>query len=161
MRDNCLNASSLSYSTPVAPYMCCQVVIVPRPQEANILHNLQWQKVAGAAPHAIDVLRSIAPVDLPESYYSLLLFSNGGQGPLAVQPLWFCLYPAEEAAKTQLDGTFREFFEGLFVIGSSGGGEALAFDLRESEPYPVVAFDMANANLSESVTPLLRLSKPF
>ncbi len=119
-----------------------------------MLHGRQWQKVVGAAPHAIDALKSIAPVDLPESYYSLLAFSNGGEGPLAVQPLWFCLYPAEEAAETERDGTFREFFEGLFVIGSSGGGEALAFDLRGSEPYPVVAFDMANTNLSESLTPV-------
>ncbi|WP_313557340.1 SMI1/KNR4 family protein [Agrobacterium cavarae] len=119
-----------------------------------MLNRFQWQKVAGAAPHAIDALKSVAPVDLPESYYSLLSFSNGGEGPLAVQPLWFRLYPAEEATKIEMDGTFREFFERFFVIGSSGGGEALAFDLRGSEPYPVVAFDMVNTDLSESVTPV-------
>lgn len=116
-----------------------------------MLQGREWHKVDGASSDAIAALKSIAPVDLPESYYSLLSFSNGGEGPLAVQPLWFCLYPAEEAAQIEGDRVFREFFEGLFVIGGNGGGEAFAFDLRETEPYPLVAFDMTNINLSESV----------
>ena len=40
------------------------------------------------------------------------------------------------------------------MIGGNGGGEAVAFDLRESEPYPLVSFDMANTNLAESVWPI-------
>jgi hypothetical protein len=39
----------------------------------------------------------------------------------------------------------------LFVIGGNGGGEAVALDLRGTEPYPLVAFDMSNVDLSESV----------
>lgn len=49
------------------------------------------------------------------------------------------------------NGTFREFFPELFVIGGNGGGEAIALDLRGTEPYPLVAFDMINIDLSESV----------
>ena len=71
-----------------------------------------------------------------------------------MQPLWFQLYPAEDAAQIEREGSFREFFEKLFVIGGNGGGEAVAFDLRENEPYPVVAFDMTNIDLSESVRPI-------
>lgn len=119
-----------------------------------MLQGREWHKVDGASADAIAALKSVAPVALPESYYALLSFSNGGEGPLAVQPLWFCLYPAEEAAQIERDGIFREFFEGLFVIGGNGGGEALAFDLRETEPYPLVTFDMTNINLSESVRPI-------
>ncbi|KAB0265146.1 SMI1/KNR4 family protein [Microvirga brassicacearum] len=78
-------------------------------------------------------------------------FSNGGEGPLSVQPLWFCLYPAEEVVEIAQAGTFREFFPNLFVIGGSGGGDAVAFDLRASEPYPLVEFDMTNIDLAESV----------
>jgi len=70
---------------------------------------------------------------------------------LSVQPLWFRLYPAEEAAQIEREAIFREFFEGLFVIGGNCDGEAFAFDLRETEPYPLVTFDMTNINLCESV----------
>lgn len=117
----------------------------------RVLEGREWRKAEGASQEAIALLKSVAPVDLPESYFSLLSFSNGGKGPLAVQPLWFCLYPAEEVAQIERDGTFRDFFEKLFVIGGNGGGEAVAFDLRESAPYPLVAFDMTNINLAESV----------
>jgi hypothetical protein len=120
----------------------------------RMLEGREWRNVEGASSDAIAALKAIAPADLPESYYSLLAFSNGGEGPLAVQPLWFQLYPAEEAAQLERGGTFREFFEGLFVIGGNGGGEALAFDLRGSEPYPLVAFDMTNINLAESIRPI-------
>ena len=120
----------------------------------RVLEGREWLKVEGASSEAIALLKSIAPVDLPENYYSLLSFSNGGEGPLAVQPLWFCLYAAEDAAQIERDGTFQEFFEGLFVIGGNGGGEVVAFDLRESEPYPLVTFDMTNVNLPESVQPI-------
>lgn len=120
-----------------------------------MLQGREWHKVDGASPDAIAALKSIASVALPESYYSLLSFSNGGEGPLAVRPFWLCLYAAEEVLQIQRDGTFREFFEGLLVIGGNGGGEAVAFDLRESEqPYPLVAFDMTNIDLSESVLPI-------
>lgn len=117
----------------------------------GVLQDREWRKVEGASAEAIVALKSRAPVHLPESYYSLLSFSNGGEGPLAVQPLWFKLYPAEEAAQIERDGTFSDFFEGLFVIGGNGGGEAVAFDCRGNAPYPVVAFDMTNIDLLESV----------
>lgn len=116
-----------------------------------MLEDREWHKAEGASSAAIAQLRSVAPVDLPESYFSLLSFSNGGEGPLPVQPLWLCLYPAEEATQIELEGTFQEFFEKLFVIGGNGGNEAVAFDLREGEPYPLVTFDTTNINLSESV----------
>ncbi len=120
----------------------------------SVLQNREWHKVEGASANAIAALKSLVPVDLPESYYLLLAFSNGGEGPLAVQPLWLQLYPAEEAAQIQREGTFREVFEGLFVIGGNGGGEAVAFDLRENAPYPVVAFDMTNIDLQQSIRPI-------
>ncbi|HEX4737753.1 MAG TPA: SMI1/KNR4 family protein [Allosphingosinicella sp.] len=111
----------------------------------------EWHRVECASAAAIAQLKAIAPASLPESYFALLSFSNGGEGPLPVQPLWLCLYPAEEVIEIEQAGTFREFFPGLFVIGGNGGGEAVAFDLRESEPYPIVAFDETNIDLPESV----------
>lgn len=130
------------------------VIMLETESGGSVLQNREWHKVDGASADVIAALKSLVPVDLPESYYSLLTFSNGGEGPLAVPPLWFQLYPAEEAAQIERDRTFREFFEGLFVIGGNGGGEAVAFDLRANAPYPVVAFDMTNIDLQESVRPI-------
>ena len=119
-----------------------------------MLEGREWHKAEGASPEAIALLKSFAPVDLPESYFSFLSFSNGGEDPLAVQPFWLCLYPAEEVVEIEKGGVFREFFEKLFVIGGNGGGEAVAFDLRVRERCPLVSFDMTNTNLAESVLPI-------
>ena len=116
-----------------------------------MLKGREWYQVEGASVAAIAQLKAVAPVRLPESYFSLLSFSNGGEGPLAVRPLRLCLYPAEEVAGIEQAGTFREFFPNLFVIGGNGGGAAVAFDLRAGEPYPLVEFDMTNIVLAESV----------
>lgn len=116
-----------------------------------MLEGQEWHKADGASSAALAQLRAVAPAELPESYFSLLTFSNGGEGPLAVQPFWLCLYLAEEVVQIEQDGDFKEFFDSFFVIGGNGGGEAVAFDLRESTPYPLVAFDMTNIDLSESV----------
>jgi hypothetical protein len=116
-----------------------------------LLKGRVWRKAEGASDAAMASLRQAAPAVLPESYYSLLFYSNGGEGPLPVQPLWIVLYPAEEVAEIARQGTFDEFFSGLFVIGGNGGGEAVAFDLRIAEPYPLIFFDMTNIDLAESV----------
>jgi len=116
-----------------------------------MLEGRVWRKAEGASDAAIASLRHAAPAVLPGSYYSLLSYSNGGEGPLPVQPLWIVLYPAEEAAEIARQGAFDEFFSGLFVIGGNGGGEAVAFDLRTAEPHPLIFFDMTNIDLAESV----------
>ena len=94
------------------------------------------------------------PADLPPEYFQLLAFSNGGEGPLPVEPYNFCLDEAEYAAKQYADKVFHEYFPGLFVIGGNGGGEAIAFDMRGAKPWPIVAFDMTNIDLDESVVTL-------
>lgn len=119
-----------------------------------MLEDREWRGAEGASSEVLALLKSITPVDLPESYYSLLSLSNGGEGPLPVQPLWLCLYAAEEVIRIERTGTFKEFFANLFVIGSNGGGEAIAFDVREVEPYPIVAFDMTKIMLPETIQPI-------
>jgi len=113
-----------------------------------------WHAAEGASADALARLRDVAPVQLPERYLELLAFSNGGEGPLPVQPFRFCLYPAEEAAEIEREGDFREFFPDFFVFGGNGGGEVIALDLRAAEPWPVVYFDMMNISLHESIQPL-------
>ena len=107
-----------------------------------------------ASEEAVAKLVEQAPVELPGAYLDLLRHSNGGEGPLPVQPLNLCLYPAEEAIQIETEGTFKEYFPGFFVIGGNGGGEAIAIDIRHSAPWPVICFDMTNIFLEESVQPV-------
>jgi hypothetical protein len=110
-----------------------------------------WFKCPGASPEALDALRAGAGVELPKEYLDLLAFSNGGEGPMSVSPYNFCLDSAEDALKYKFEKTYEEFFPGFFVFGSNGGGEYIAFDVRSRRPWPVVAIDMTNIDLSESV----------
>jgi len=119
-----------------------------------MLEDREWTKTEGARPEGIRALADAAPEPLPKAYLQLLADTNGGEGPLPVQPLWLVLYPAEEVAQIARDATFEEFFPGLFVIGGNGGGEAIAIDFRGSHPSPIVAFDMTNSDIEESVRPL-------
>jgi hypothetical protein len=113
--------------------------------------NRVWHKVVGASSTALHTIRQVAGVALPDAYIDLLRFSNGGEGPLPIAPYNFCLDSAEDATKLKVDRTYDEYFPGFFVFGCSGGGEYIAFDLRGTSPWPVVAIDMTNIDLSESV----------
>lgn len=88
------------------------VIIQESESGGRVLQNREWHKVDGASADAIAALKSLAPVDLPESYYALLTFSNGGEGPLAVQPLWSNSIPPRKLLR--LNGTgLSESFSGV------------------------------------------------
>lgn len=99
-------------------------------------------------------LTSAAPFPLPESYINLLANSDGGEGPLCVQPDWLILYSAEEVTEIETSETFNGFFPGYFVIGGNGGGEAIALTQDKDGNEKVVFFDMANIDLEENVEEL-------
>ncbi|WP_454688511.1 SMI1/KNR4 family protein [Achromobacter aloeverae] len=116
-----------------------------------ISETRDWFKADGATTDVISALRSVSPAAVPARYYELLAFSNGGEGPLPVQPFNFCLDTAEEVAASARDGRYKEFFADFFVFGGNGGGELIAFDMRVDAPWPIVAIDMTNIDLEESV----------
>jgi hypothetical protein len=93
-------------------------------------------------------------VELPSEYLSFLRRSNGGEGPLGAQLRYLQIDPAEDVALSLEQKRHQEFFPGFIVIGSNGGGEYVAFDVRGSAPWPVVAIDMTNCDLAESVQPI-------
>jgi hypothetical protein len=111
----------------------------------------EWHAVAGATDASLARLVAASPVELPSDYLRFLAFSNGGEGPLGVQPFYFQIDPADEAALALADRRHEEFFPGFVIIGSNGGGEYVALDVRGSLPWPVVALDMTNADLDQSV----------
>jgi hypothetical protein len=56
----------------------------------------EWHSAHAASATALADLRSAAPARLPAAYLELLAFSNGGEGPLPVDPFNLCLHSAEE-----------------------------------------------------------------
>lgn len=114
----------------------------------------EWFRTEAATKDAISALRSVSPIGMPARYYDLLAFSNGGEGPLPVQPYYFCLDTAEMAVDAARIGDCKEFFAEFFVFGSNGGGAFIAFDMRADAPWPVVAIDMTNIDLKEGVVPI-------
>jgi hypothetical protein len=120
----------------------------------------EWHRIEGAPPEELEGLRSFTPPGLPETYYDLLGFSNGGEGPFGIQPCWFVLYTAEEAATAWTGGVYAEFFPDLFVFGSNGANEAFAFDLK-ADGVRIVYFDTMNIDLAESVVELATSMEDF
>ncbi len=116
-----------------------------------MLEDKDWQTEAGAAASEIAGLIAASANPLPDDYLSYLNFSNGGEGPLSIDPLWLVLDSAAFVAHSLIEGTFAEFFPGLVVIGSNGAGEAIAFDFRQGVATRIVYFDMTNIDLTESI----------
>jgi hypothetical protein len=115
----------------------------------RMLHGRDWYAVAGASPEAIQELLNAAPNELPASYLELLSVSNGGEGPLPVNPFNLCLDSAQEVAARLASGHAKA--DGFMIFGSNGSGEYLAFDTRRGAPWPVVTIDMVVGSASAEV----------
>jgi hypothetical protein len=113
-----------------------------------MLEGRDWYRVEGASARTIEDLRAAATERLPKSYIQLLSVSNGGEGPLPVDPFNLCLDPAEDVI-SRLAG--QSAFDGFLIFGGNGGGEYLALDMRNEGPWPVVTFDMVAGPASAKV----------
>jgi hypothetical protein len=102
-------------------------------------HPGAWVGAPPASESALQELAEAVTFKLPEAYVELLRASNGGDGFLPVQPYCLCLWPAEEVRRSHDGYEVSRDAPGLFAFATSGGGELLAFDLREGPPHPIVA----------------------
>lgn len=117
-----------------------------------MLQDRDWFAAPAAKGEVLEQLRQVTPIELPKSYFSLLAFSDGGEGPLPASPYTLCLDPAEEVIEAIRSG--RTGSDGFLVFGGNGGGECLAFDIRGRMPWPVVVIDMvAESETVETVAP--------
>jgi hypothetical protein len=112
----------------------------------NVRHILrqperEWAAKAPASEAEIAFLELKARADLPAEYLELLRFSNGGEGPLALPPLFFQLYSTEDCIALCHDSESVEQFPAFMFFGSNGGMESIAFDLRVGPPSPIVMID--------------------
>ena len=98
-----------------------------------------WMPAPPASEAAVLSLRQSIGVELPSDYLDFLRFSDGGCGSIPVQPWRFdSLWKTTELAEFNRGYQVPIYCPGFFGIGSSGGGEMFAFDMRGEQPWPVV-----------------------
>jgi hypothetical protein len=114
-------------------------------------HDPRWTKGPPGSQAAIDELARKSPVPLPSEYLLFLEHSNGGEGGLGVQPGWFVMWRAEEVLEQNRGYEIEADLPGFFGFGSSGGGELLAFDTRQGEPYSIVAIPFIPLDADEAL----------
>jgi hypothetical protein len=119
--------------------MCFDVEVAMEMDLLRILEDTtaDWSRKAPALEEGIQALIKETGLDFPEEYLSLLRYSNGGEGELAVDPLWFVIFPVEEVIDRNNSVEVAKELPGYFAFGSNGGGELLLFNTRESKPWKV------------------------
>ena len=112
----------------------------------RLLDNLL--KTVGATPEKIDAASASLQFTLPSDYVDILLYTNGAEG--FVGGSYLRLYPAERLAELNQSYAVNEFAPGLLIFGSSGGGEAFAFDTR-SLPVSIVQIPFIPMNYEYAI----------
>ena len=100
-----------------------------------------WAGNAPATAEDIAALRAGLPFDPPPEYIELLNVCNGGEGELALAPLWFQLFDTKFALELWRNRDYRANFPDLFFFGSNGGLESIALNMRAEGDWPVVMID--------------------
>jgi hypothetical protein len=117
----------------------------------------KWFGKPPATPTEIAALQDAVKIKLPEEYLELILACNGGEGELALAPLWFQLFDTFYAIEMATDQFYRTDFNGFFFFGSNGGLESIAFDMRGVHPWPIVMVDcIAGIKSAETIAPNIR-----
>ena len=94
---------------------------------------------------AINKLKKITNIKLPNEYKKFLKLTNGGEGFIGDNS-YVMIWSIEELIELNELYEVSEYAPGLFVFGSNGGGEAYAFDTRSSSmnivQVPFVGIDI-------------------
>jgi hypothetical protein len=99
-----------------------------------------WTPAPPASEHVLSSLCQAVGFELPSDYLDFLRFSDGGCGSIPVDPWCFdSLWKATELAEFNRNYQIQIYCPGFFGIGSTGGGDMFAFDMRGEEPWPVVS----------------------
>ncbi|GEP44261.1 SMI1/KNR4 family protein [Brevifollis gellanilyticus] len=91
-----------------------------------------------------NALEAMLPPDLPADY--LILFENYDGADIWFDDVdwsrdefdYLRLDSVDEMLDVETRATLSETFPGLFVIGSDGGGQILAYDSTRPKPWPIV-----------------------
>src|SRR5689334_13902349 len=96
-----------------------------------------WTRRPPANGSIIQALVEDCGFQLSSEYLSFLRCSNGGQGPMCLQPWWFQLWPAEDVWSNNQTCGVAKFLPDFFGIGISDGPEIILIDKQENHLCPV------------------------
>jgi hypothetical protein len=101
-----------------------------------------------ASPAAVARCQADLKFRLPVEYVQFLQQMNGGEGFIGEN--YLRAWPVEELIENNKEYLVDEAAPELFLFGSSGGGEAFAFDTRSSPP-PIVAVPFIVISLEDAI----------
>lgn len=108
-----------------------------------MLEGRDWFAKPSASAEELEEIRGVFPKSVPVSYFDLLAYSNGGEGPLPVNPFNFCLDPVVTALDAFHSRNYdRPDLDGFLIIGGDGSRELIAFDMRMAQPGVIVTIDI-------------------
>ena len=94
----------------------------------------------------MESFRNTCPVDLPKDYLEFVEYSNGAAGSFP-NGNHIILWRIERLVERNRAYKVEDYAPGIFVFGSSGGGEAYGFDTRSS--IAVIQIPFVGMQLSE------------
>lgn len=112
----------------------------------------RWERYPGADHDAIDQLALVARGRLPTAHLRFLGWSDGGEGPLAVDPYWIELDDVAFLLTTLEDPDLATLNDSFLMIGKGREGQWIALDLRADGVSPVVWIDNALVDGFETFT---------
>ncbi len=108
-----------------------------------MLETRDWFSKPPASEDALAEIRQALPSTVPPAYFDLLAETNGGEGPLPVNPYNFCLDPVVTVLDAFRSRNYdRPDLDGFLVIGGDGSRELIAFDMRNGLPGAIVTIDI-------------------
>ncbi len=111
-----------------------------------------WRAEPAAPAKVLAELRRGAPAPLPDAYFEFLARSDGGEGDFGAEQLgWVSFWPSSEVLILNREYDLQTVLPGFFGFASNGGGELIAFDLRENGASPVVMIPFIPMDARESV----------
>jgi hypothetical protein len=105
---------------------------------------------APATEQEIHDFEGLAGLTLPIEYVEFLRVGNGGEGFIG-ENAYAMLWRVEELERFNREYEVQQYAPGLLLIGSDGGGEALAYDRRQTPwvvvQVPFVGMDLAHVEV--------------
>jgi len=119
------------------------------PERSKVLLE-KFQTILPASAGEIETFEGETEVTLPPEYCEFLRFTNGGEGFIGPNS-YAMLWKIGELLQFNREYQVHEYAPGLLLFGSSGGGEAFAFDLRVEGKKSIVSVPFIGMNLSDAL----------
>ena len=108
----------------------------------------RFQTTRPASSDEIEAFEHEAGITLPSEYREFLRFTDGGEGFIGPNS-YAMLWRVDELLRFNKEYQADEYAPGLLLFGSSGGGEAFAFDLRPHRKQQIVSVPFIGMDLNE------------